>query len=209
MEDEVDLYLASKSPRRRELLEQIGVRFAVVSADVDEVRGIGETPEHYVCRAALDKASAVSQPPLSATPRPILAADTAVVLEDRVMGKPVSREDALEMLGRLSGRTHRVLSGLALIAADGTESSALSESLVRFRLIGSDEAAAYWDSGEPIDKAGGYGIQGLGALFVAELRGSYSGVMGLPLFETARLLEHAGIAVLSNATARLITRRAV
>jgi len=106
------------------------------------------------------------------------------------------------MLSLLSGRTHRVLSGVALIAADGVESTALSESLVRFRIISRQDAVAYWDTGEPADKAGAYGIQGLGALFVADLQGSYSGVVGLPLFETARLLEHAGIAVLNNAAAR-------
>lgn len=209
MEGVFDLYLASKSPRRRELLEQIGVRFAIVSADVDETRLVAEAPEHYVRRVALAKANAAIKSPLPDPSRPVLAADTAVVLEDRVMGKPATRQEALEMLNLLSGRTHRVLSGIALITADGSESSALSESMVRLRVIGEDDAAAYWNTGEPADKAGGYGIQGLGALFVADLQGSYSGVMGLPLFETARLLEHAGIAVLNNAAARLSTRHAV
>ena len=205
MDDAVDLYLASKSPRRRELLEQIGVRFAVVSADADETLLIAEAPEDYVCRVALDKARAVIEGSLPDPSRPVLAADTAVVLDDRVMGKPATRTEALAMLQMLSGRTHRVLSGIALIIADGSASFALSDSLVRFRVIDSDDAAAYWDTGEPADKAGGYGIQGLGALFVADLQGSYSGVMGLPLFETARLLERAGIAVLNNAAVRLNT----
>lgn len=202
MGESVDLYLASKSPRRRELLQQIGVRFAVVSAPADETCRAAEAPEDYVRRVALDKAGTAIEMRLADPSRPVLAADTAVVLEDRIMGKPATRHEALEMLRLLSGRTHRVLSGVALIAANGVESTALSESLVRFRIISRQDAVAYWDTGEPADKAGGYGIQGLGALFVADLQGSYSGVMGLPLFETARLLEHAGIAVLNNAAAR-------
>ena len=179
----------------------------MVSADVVEARAAGESPERYVCRVALDKARAavgVLRPDWS---RPVLAADTAVVLDGQCLGKPANRQDALALLGQLSGRTHRVLSGIALVAADGSEATALSESLVRFRAIGRDEAIAYWDTGEPTDKAGGYGIQGIGALFVADLRGSYSGVMGLPLFETACLLEQAGISVLPLAAARLSSQK--
>jgi len=202
MGESIDLYLASKSPRRRELLQQIGVRFTVVSSPADETCRAAEAPEDYVRRVALDKAGSAIEMRLADPSRPVLAADTAVVLEDRIMGKPATRHEALQMLSLLSGRTHRVLSAVALIAADGVESTALSESLVRFRIISRQDAVAYWDTGEPADKAGAYGIQGLGALFVADLQGSYSGVVGLPLFETARLLEHAGIAVLNNAAAR-------
>jgi len=190
------LILASKSPRRRMLLEQIGVRFEVVAIDVDEVRLPGEDPERYVLRLALDKARAGRTQVVSVPCPPVLAADTAVVVGDRILGKPRDRRDAADMLRLLARRTHRVLSGIALM--DGRERQALSVSEVRFRAVNAREADAYWDSGEPCDKAGGYAIQGRGALFVAELRGSYSGVMGLPLFETAQLLAEAGIDCLAR-----------
>ncbi len=190
-----DIYLASNSPRRRELLTQIGVRFAVIAIDLDEEPLGSEPPEAYVLRVARDKARA-GRALTGAAPRvPVLAADTAVVIDDRILGKPRTREEASAMMERLSGRTHRVLSGVAL-ADDGQERQALSVSEVSFRVITPEEARAYWETGEPADKAGGYGIQGLGALFVSELRGSYSGVMGLPLFETAGLLSAMGIAPL-------------
>ena len=189
-----DIYLASNSPRRRELLTQIGVRFAVIAVELDEEPLGNEPPEAYVLRVARDKARA-GRALLGSAPRvPVLAADTAVVIDDRILGKPRTREEAAAMMQRLSGRTHRVLSGVAL--ADGQERQALSVSEVTFRVITPEEARAYWETGEPADKAGGYGIQGLGALFVSELRGSYSGVMGLPLFETAGLLSEVGIAPL-------------
>ena len=190
-----DIYLASNSPRRRELLTQIEVRFAVIAIDLDEEPLGSEPPEAYVLRVARDKARA-GRALLGSAPRvPVLAADTAVVIDDRILGKPRTREEASAMMERLSGRTHRVLSGVAL-ADDGQERQALSVSEVSFRVITPEEARAYWETGEPADKAGGYGIQGLGALFVSELRGSYSGVMGLPLFETASLLSQVGIAPL-------------
>ena len=189
-----DIYLASNSPRRRELLTQIGVRFAVIAVELDEEPLGNEPPEAYVLRVARDKARA-GRALLGSAPRvPVLAADTAVVIDDRILGKPRTREEAAAMMQRLSGRTHRVLSGVAL--ADGQERQALSASEVTFRVITPEEARAYWETGEPADKAGGYGIQGLGALFVSELRGSYSGVMGLPLSETAGLLSEVGIAPL-------------
>jgi septum formation protein len=176
------------------LLIQIGVRFAVIAIDLDEEPLGNEPPEAYVLRVARDKARA-GRALLGSAPRvPVLAADTAVVIDDRILGKPRTREEAAAMMQRLSGRTHRVLSGVAL--ADGQERQALSVSEVTFRVITPEEARAYWETGEPADKAGGYGIQGLGALFVSELRGSYSGVMGLPLFETAGLLSAMGIAPL-------------
>lgn len=191
------LYLASRSPRRGELLNQIGVRFAQVAADVDETPGPGESPEDYVRRIAIEKAQAGRLGIPTGDPRPVLAADTAVIIDGEILGKPLDRPDFLHMMARLSGCTHQVLTGVALAQA-GEVRYELSTSQVRFRAIDEPERLAYWASGEPQDKAGGYGIQGLGALFVAELRGSYSGVMGLPLYETGRLLHHAGIVLLDR-----------
>ncbi len=175
--------LASASPRRAELLRQIDVTFEVRPSDIDETPLPGEPPADYVQRMALEKARAVDVPG-----RVVIGADTSVVLGDQIMGKPENREAGLEMLARLSGRTHRVFSAVAASHQDSTR-VALSLSRVRFRVISPAEAVAYWESGEPCDKAGGYAIQGRGAVFVARLCGSYSGVMGLPLCETARLLE--------------------
>ena len=182
------LLLASASPRRRELLWQIGVAHQVASADIDERRRAGESAADCVQRLALAKASALSHREL-----PVLGADTAVVLDGEMLGKPHDRHSALSMLARLSGRSHRVLTAVALVDARGSQVR-LSDSEVEFRIIEPAEGARYWDSGEPRDKAGGYAIQGLGAVFVRHLHGSYSGVMGLPLFETAELLDRAGIA---------------
>jgi len=185
------VYLASGSPRRRQLLEQIGVPFQVLSVTVDESLGRGEEPVAYVSRLAVAKAGA-GREAAGATARPVLAADTAVVIGGEILGKPAGRDDAVRMLRLLSGRTHEVLTSIAL-AANGRTSSCVSRSEVTFREITSAEAGAYWDTGEPRDKAGGYAIQGLGAVFIAQLRGSFSGVMGLPLFETAGLLQAAGV----------------
>ncbi len=179
--------LASASPRRAELLRQIGVAHEVQPADIDEIPGPGEPADAYVRRMALEKARATAAAP----DRVVLGADTAVVLGETILGKPRDRDHGLAMLAQLSGRTHRVLSSVA-VSRGGTERVVLSVSRVRFRVITPVEAVAYWDSGEPCDKAGGYAIQGLGAVFVARLCGSYSGVMGLPLYETARLLEESG-----------------
>ncbi len=187
-------YLASTSPRRRQLLEQMGLRFEVMAADVDEGLRPGEAPEDYVSRVAEAKAQAVVLR-LDGPVLPVLAADTAVVLDGSILGKPKDRADGMAMLGRLAGRPHQVLSAVALWHA-GRVRRALNRSRVTFRAISPDEAVAYWASGEPADKAGGYGIQGLGGVFVESLEGSYSGVMGLPLFETAALLKEAGIDVL-------------
>jgi septum formation protein len=186
------VYLASGSPRRRELLQQIGVAFRVVGMAVDEAVLPGETPLGYVARLAAAKAEAGWERSRDAHEVPVLAADTAVVLDGRILGKPADREDAEGMLRQLSGRTHEVLTAIALRTSQGVQSR-ISRSEVTFRSIAAAEARAYWETGEPSDKAGAYAIQGCGAIFIAELRGSYSGVMGLPLFETAELLQKAGV----------------
>jgi len=185
------IYLVSQSPRRRELLLQIGIEHEVISADIDETPHIGEAAELYVTRMALEKARA-GRARLPVIDRPLLGADTSVVVDDVILGKPRDEVDACEMLCMLAGRTHRVISAVALVD-DETEASRLSVSHVTFRPVSDDEARAYWRSGEPADKAGGYGIQGLGALFIERLEGSYSGVMGLPLFETAALMRDFGL----------------
>ncbi|MBK1717113.1 Maf family protein [Thiocystis violacea] len=192
-----DIYLASRSPRRGELLTQIGVRFAVVGADLDETPRPGESPECYVGRLALEKARLGRSRVPDLDRRPVLAADTAVVLGERILGKPEDQAEFLRMMGWLSGQTHRVLTAVALLA-EGEVWHEISESRVTFRVIDPEERLAYWRGGEPQDKAGGYGIQGLGALFVAGLQGSYSGVMGLPLYETGLLLRRAGIRLIAD-----------
>jgi septum formation protein len=185
------IYLASRSPRRHELLEQIGVPHRLLDVVVDETPLPGEPPEDYVVRLALTKARAGHAEQVRRIDLPVLAADTAVVLDDKILGKPCHRRDGLAMLLSLSDRTHRVYTGVALVGRQA--GYRLNVSAVTFRRISVREAEAYWTSGEPQDKAGGYGIQGLAAVFVQELRGSYSGVMGLPLYETAELLQEAGI----------------
>jgi septum formation protein len=183
------LCLASASPRRRELLAQIGVAHVVAGADIDETVLSGEPPRAYVMRLARAKALAVKR---AGQQLPILAADTTVVADGNIFGKPRDQSHALYMLGTLAGRAHEVLTAVALADARGV-TERLSSSTVRFRKISPEECAAYWATGEPRDKAGGYAIQGLGAIFVESLSGSYSGVMGLPLFETGELLQAAGI----------------
>ena len=192
------LCLASASPRRRELLAQIGVPHHVLATDLDESVRPGEAPADYVARVALAKAQAAWQDPAARRHLPVLAADTTVVLDGRMLGKPASRAEGVAMLQDIAGRTHEVLTAIALLAGPPEAPEPrrrLSRSQVSFRAIDAQEAGRYWDSGEPRDKAGGYAIQGRGAIFVAALAGSYSGVMGLPLFETAALLGEAGIAV--------------
>lgn len=190
------LVLASASPRRTELLRQIGVRHRVVPAHIDESRLPAEDLEQCVVRLARAKAQQVWQrllaEPAGADVSAVLGADTIVVIDDQLLGKPRDRDDALAMLHRLSGRVHRVLSAVALIDSQALH-HALSVSEVQFRTLERNECDAYWDSGEPRDKAGSYAIQGRGALFVERLSGSYSGVMGLPLFETGELLAAAGL----------------
>ncbi len=183
------LCLASMSPRRRELLAQIGVPHSVVAAHVDESLLPDESPSDYVARLARLKASTVLE---RGGTLPVLAADTTVVLEGSVYGKPENRADGLRMLAALAGRTHQVLTAVALATGRGV-SLRINHSSVGFRDIGRAEMEAYWETGEPRDKAGGYAIQGYGAVFVTALSGSYSGVMGLPLLETGQLLRDAGI----------------
>ncbi len=184
------LILASSSPRRRELLTQIGVSFEVVTVVVDESLRAGEPPEGYVLRLAREKARAGIAAAGRAEACLALGADTVVVLDGEILQKPAGRAEALAMLTRLSGRTHRVLSGVAL--AGRCECARLSESRVTFRRIEAREREAYWETGEPADKAGAYAIQGRGAVFVERLEGSYSGVVGLPLRETAEMLAQCG-----------------
>ncbi len=189
---EAKLYLASASPRRRELLLQLGVIHQQFGMDLDETRLSGEQPAAYVARLAKAKAEAGWRSLGTLPPRPVLGADTAVVVGDAILGKPRDRDHGLAMLAQLSGRWHSVLSAVALVEEE-RRGLRVQESRVRFRRLDDAERIAYWDSGEPLDKAGGYAIQGRAAAFVAELQGSYSGVMGLPLYETAELLREFAV----------------
>lgn len=185
------LYLASSSPRRQELLRQLGLRFEVVAPAVDEAVQANEAPRDYVLRLARAKAAAGQGLVAARACAPILGADTAVVLDGEILGKPRDRTDGIALLQRLASRTHEVLTGLCLIHEHGVE-TALSCTRVRFGPLSAEDCANYWDSGEAADKAGGYGIQGRAAAFVAEIHGSYSGVVGLPLYELAQLLKMIG-----------------
>ena len=190
------LCLASASPRRRELLMQIGVPHLAQPADLDETPLVGEAPADYVERLARAKAQAVwrERRAAGALRLPVLGADTTVTIDNHVLGKPADETALQAMFERLSGREHEVWSAVALANERGTVSRR-SCTRVKFRVITPAQVARYWASGEPRDKAGGYAIQGLGALFVERIEGSYSGVVGLPLFETAVLLVAAGIGV--------------
>jgi len=182
------LHLASTSPRRREILAALKLDFTIIHVDVDESQLDGESPGDMVLRLAAAKAeaAAIDRDDLA------LGADTAVVIDGRALGKPVDESDGLAMLAALSGRGHKVVTGVAL-RGPGRTRTVLSETDVYFREISRDEALAYWQSGEPCDKAGGYAIQGLGGAFIRRIEGSYSGVVGLPVFETMALLKDAGI----------------
>lgn len=185
------LYLASASPRRRELLQQIGVAHRLVAASIDERVLPGEAPAAYVERLAREKAAA-GLAALGHGNACVLGADTSVVLDGRILGKPEGRADALATLAALSGRAHKVYTAVAV--CDGSRSRVrVVCSRVHFRALSAVEREAYWASGEPCDKAGSYGIQGLGAVFVSHLEGSYSAVVGLPLCETSELLAEFGI----------------
>jgi septum formation protein len=185
------LHLASTSPRRREILQSLGIEFEIARVETDESQQKDESAEDLVLRLAIAKAEAATGAEY------VLGSDTVVVLDDRVLGKPKDADDAVDMLLALSGRSHSVFTGVALKTPNGTR-VVLSKTDVRFREIDRDEAIRYWHSGEPADKAGGYGIQGRGGMFVEAINGSYSGVMGLPVFETVELLKSAGIEVLSK-----------
>lgn len=195
----MQLILASASPRRRDLLASIGIQCRIRVADIDETPLPGERPHDYVQRLARNKACAVAQAGLNdGTTLPILAADTTVVVDDELLHKPIDENDFLRMMQQLSGRSHQVLTAVALVPAGDGEPAArcccrLSCTEVHFRSVTTDEARRYWQTGEPCDKAGGYAIQGLASVFIRHIAGSYSGVMGLPLFETAQLLADAGL----------------
>jgi septum formation protein len=190
---DVDLFLASQSPRRQELLNQLGVRFAVRSQDVPETRLPGESPENFVQRLAVEKADNLYQTLPLTEQRPVLGADTVVVSDGEILGKPVSQENAMAMLQQLSGRTHQVMTGVAVVSRH--QSVCVNVSEVTFRQLSLEEIEAYWNTGEPVDKAGAYAIQGYAAAFIKGLAGSYSGVMGLPLYETAQLLAQHDVPV--------------
>lgn len=190
-----DIYLASTSPRRRELLTQIGVRFEILAVDVEECRSATEAPEDYVQRVALAKAQAGWAMLGDRVSRPVLGADTEVVIDGEVLGKPQDRAHGIAMLARLSGRCHDVLSAVTVVA-ESRVLTRLARSTVTFRTLTAQECLAYWETGEPAGKAGGYAIQGRGALFISAMTGSYSGVMGLPLCETGEVLNLLGIDVL-------------
>jgi septum formation protein len=195
------LVLASGSPRRAELLDQIGVRYRISVADIDETVRAPEAPGDYVLRLAAAKAAAVRDRQRARLP--VLGADTTVVVDGAILGKPADLAEARVMLRALSGRVHQVYSAVALAttgtvdesvqAVGGGIATRLSVTDVTFRALSDSEIDAYWETGEPRDKAGGYGIQGRGAVFVARIAGSYSGVVGLPLYETADLLTGYGV----------------
>lgn len=187
------LYLASQSPRRRELLCQLGLEFSILDVDVPEQREAGEPPEDYVSRVAREKAGAGLMQVAALPGAVVLGADTEVVLGDKVFGKPADAADASAMLRELSGTTHRVISAVWCVSA-GREEQALNRSDVEVAPLSDADIAAYVATGEPFGKAGAYGIQGRAAAFIPRLAGSHSSVMGLPLFETAALLRRFGIA---------------
>jgi septum formation protein len=193
LELETVIYLASASPRRQELLRQIGVSFEVLPSQVEEQPRAGESAPDYVARAAHDKARAVARRvrERGLPPRPVLGADTEVVLDGEVLGKPHDAAHGQAMLARLAGRTHEVLSAVAVVDGDA-ELSALSRSRVTFAPLTAADIERYWASGEPRDKAGAYAAQGRAAAFIARIDGSYSGVVGLPLYELAQLLQRIG-----------------
>lgn len=186
------IYLASVSPRRKELLNQIRIAYQQIVVEVDEKLLPKETPQDYVCRLAREKARAgTAKVPFTA---PVLGADTAVVCDEHILSKPSNPEEARQMLKKLSGRVHQVMTAVALITPT-QEKVCLNISQVHFRALSETEIEAYIATGEPLDKAGSYAIQGLASTFIKHLEGSYSGVMGLPLFETAQLLSEVGIQV--------------
>lgn len=187
------LCLASASPRRRALLASIGVPVDVLPSDVDETPLVGEQAQDYVERLAIAKAKVAT----SHTSLPVLGADTAVVVDGMIMGKPNSEQEGAAMLSALSGRTHQVLTAVAVVGRQGVRACCVITH-VTMRAIRQDEIARYWQTGEPVDKAGGYAIQGLAAIFVEKIHGSHSAVVGLPLFETTRLLCEQGVPIWSG-----------
>jgi septum formation protein len=193
------IYLASKSPRRRELLRQIGIDFELLLNDkeVDEQVLPDEKPADYVVRVTRDKLLSAHRTMLyrQLPPRPILAADTTVVVDDLILGKPVDYQEAVDMITRLSGRTHQVLTSIAVAWREQVW-QLTQYSDVAFDTLSDDAIRAYCATQEPYDKAGAYGIQGLASIFIKDIAGSHSGIMGLPLFETTQLLQKAGVRIL-------------
>jgi len=185
------LVLASASPRRRELLRQIGVVFRAVVADIDETPLVDETPADYVFRMAREKALVVMK--TEGDSLPVLGSDTAVILDGQILGKPIDRQDAAAMLNRLSGRTHEVFSAVVVAQSKDELHQALSVSRVTFSELDADWIASYIDTGDPLDKAGSYGVQGKAAEKICRIEGSFYGVMGLPLYETAQLLKRVQV----------------
>ena len=193
-----DLYLASQSPRRCELLQQLGVKFKVWPANLPEVAKPGELPSEFVQRLAMEKARHVWQALNEAQRKPVLGADTVVCIDNEMLGKPQTKQDGIKMLQQLSGRTHEVMTGVALVSQQHSVCVNVSE--VTFKSLTVAEIERYWATAEPVDKAGGYAIQGFAAAFIVHLVGSYSGVMGLPLYETAQLLQSQQIPIWRNET---------
>ncbi len=188
----VELVLASASPRRLNLLEAIGLKCSVLAQDIDESPFPGEKPKNLVKRLALAKAKSALATLSETDHRLVLGSDTIVVCEGKILGKPRNKSDGLAMLRLLSGRTHQVLTAVALLGhAKQAESMSVTE--VSFTTLKDEDIEAYWESGEPLGKAGAYAIQGFGAMFVSNIDGSYSGVVGLPIFETVDLLNKFGI----------------
>ncbi|HAZ79121.1 MAG TPA: septum formation protein Maf [Porticoccaceae bacterium] len=194
-----DVVLASSSPRRREILQQIGVRYCSVSPDIDESRYSEESSLELVRRLALKKAIAVAE--LNISDKPILGADTLVMIGNQIFGKPNNKAEFIQMLKTLSGRTHLVLSAVALTHS-GVSKVLVSQTEVTFRSLLNKEIVAYWDTHEPNGKAGGYAIQGFGAVFVDNLKGSYSGVVGLPIIQTCHLLAQFGVPLWQSGVAQ-------
>jgi septum formation protein len=180
------IYLASRSPRRAQLLKQIGVPFSLVNAEVEEIREAEESAEHYVLRLALEKAQAGFKN--SDQTRPVLGADTIVVIDQQILEKPVDQFAAKKMLQLLSGRTHQVYTAIALVNSQFAKTQ-LVKTAVSFKGLSEQEIAQYWLTGEPLDKAAGYAIQGIAGKFVININGSYSAVVGLPLYETELLIK--------------------
>lgn len=185
-----NLILASGSPRRRQLLDQLGLKFTINAPDVDESLLFDESPEAYVTRLSADKARTVYER-RGAGDCVVIAADTTVDADGTVLGKPMSKDEGIAMLTALSGRQHRVLTGVTILSARVETFCVIS--LVQFRELLPAEMSYYWDTGEPKDKAGGYGLQGLGAAFVHSIHGSYTNVIGLPISETVLSLRKAGV----------------
>lgn len=189
----ITVYLASASPRRQQLLHQVGISHQVICPDIDESVRQDESPEAFVSRMALEKAQAglARIQAEGFTAAPVLGADTCIVLDGEIIGKARDRSDGLRILQRLAGRSHQVLTGVALVAGD-TVQQALSRNVVVFGPLSANEIEAYWDSGEPGDKAGAYAIQGKAAAFIERTEGSYSGIVGLPLFEVINMIKKTG-----------------